>query len=344
PPLQAFCLSFSLNLPHPSPTHRHTTMRSPSLPLHHCAIIDVKLLPHNVATADNMLHRFSKFLCEPTTVVESYLDVSCDGEVSGDEYMEEIGHASLNNGWASHNIERLGNLVWCTVSAQVAAFRLLFGCSLTWMYPHVFEETILDNLKGWVMDGTLRSINEEHKWKNGTVSIMSQDKRKSPGLAKRFRITKEINLHIGQLDTFLEIVQMPLSTTIVDFLGREKGQPIKWVETFQSSHKYVLYGLPIQDQIYMKRVARLGITVNGMCGRLHGLLTYCCVVRRHSLYSSRLLWILCDQVDDNMILLTNVNINVAQIHDHQVAPAATRGGRHLVYSNDHKTVQFTPVY
>lgn len=33
-------------------------------------------------------------------------------------------------------------------------------------YPHVFEETVLDNLKGWVMDGTLRS--EDPKGKNGS--------------------------------------------------------------------------------------------------------------------------------------------------------------------------------
>ncbi|XP_076959228.1 DDB1- and CUL4-associated factor homolog 1-like [Bidens hawaiensis] len=99
-------------------------------------------------------------------------------------YMEETGHASVNNGRASHNIGRLGNLLRdndeffelisvkflsetrYSISVQAAALRLLFSCSLTWMYPHVFEETVLDNLKGWVMDGTLRS--EDPKGKNGS--------------------------------------------------------------------------------------------------------------------------------------------------------------------------------
>ncbi|KAI3804589.1 hypothetical protein L1987_26248 [Smallanthus sonchifolius] len=99
-------------------------------------------------------------------------------------YMEETGHSSLNNGRASHNIGRLGNLLRdndeffelisvkflsetrYSISVQAAALRLLFSCSLTWMYPHVFEETVLDNLKGWVMDGTVRSSTEDHKGKN----------------------------------------------------------------------------------------------------------------------------------------------------------------------------------
>ncbi|KAJ0802302.1 putative transcription factor WD40-like family [Helianthus annuus] len=108
-------------------------------------------------------------------------------------YMEETGHTSLNNGRASHNIGRLGNLLrdndeffelisvkflsetQYSVSVKAAALRLLFSCSLTWMYPHVFEETVLDNLKGWVMDGTLRSVTEDLKGKNGSGVRQASD-------------------------------------------------------------------------------------------------------------------------------------------------------------------------
>ncbi|KAI8547754.1 hypothetical protein RHMOL_Rhmol07G0220000 [Rhododendron molle] len=99
-------------------------------------------------------------------------------------YMEETGHSSLNNARASHNVGRLGNLVRDNdeffelisstflsetrypVSVQAAAARLLFSCSLTWMYPHVFEETVLENIKGWVMDETAKSAGEDHNRKH----------------------------------------------------------------------------------------------------------------------------------------------------------------------------------
>lgn len=42
-------------------------------------------------------------------------------------------------------------------------------------YPHVFEETVLDNLKRWVMDGALRPFTEEHKGKNGSGVRQSSD-------------------------------------------------------------------------------------------------------------------------------------------------------------------------
>ncbi|KAL8264063.1 hypothetical protein R6Q59_022193 [Mikania micrantha] len=108
-------------------------------------------------------------------------------------YMEETGHTSLNNGRTSHNIGRLGNLIRdndeffelisvkflsesrYSISVQAAALRLLFSCSLTWMYPHVFEETVLDNLKGWVMDGALRPSTDDHKGKNGCVVRQASD-------------------------------------------------------------------------------------------------------------------------------------------------------------------------
>ncbi|KAL4564995.1 hypothetical protein LXL04_029076 [Taraxacum kok-saghyz] len=108
-------------------------------------------------------------------------------------YMEETGHSSLNNGRVSYNIGRLGNLLRdndeffelisvkflsenrYTISVQAAALRLLFSCSLTWMYPHVFEETVLEHIKGWVMDGPTRSSTEDHKGKNGSAVKQASD-------------------------------------------------------------------------------------------------------------------------------------------------------------------------
>ncbi|KAL7599824.1 hypothetical protein Lser_V15G22858 [Lactuca serriola] len=108
-------------------------------------------------------------------------------------YMEETGHSSLNNGRASYNIGRLGNLLRDNdeffelisvkflsetrypISVQAAALRLLFSCSLTWMYPHVFEETVLEHIKQWVMDGSTRSSSEDHKGKNGSSVKQSSD-------------------------------------------------------------------------------------------------------------------------------------------------------------------------
>ncbi|OVA04073.1 WD40 repeat [Macleaya cordata] len=94
-------------------------------------------------------------------------------------YMEELGHSSPNNGRASHNIGRLGNLVRendeffelisseflsdtrFSTGVQSAAARLLLSCSTTWMYPHVFEDAVLENIKNWVMDDSLRFFADE---------------------------------------------------------------------------------------------------------------------------------------------------------------------------------------
>ncbi|CAN1162552.1 DDB1- and CUL4-associated factor homolog 1 [Linum perenne] len=42
------------------------------------------------------------------------------------------------------------------------------SCSLTWIYPHVFDEPVVENIKGWVMDETLRFSGEERSLKHGT--------------------------------------------------------------------------------------------------------------------------------------------------------------------------------
>lgn len=108
-------------------------------------------------------------------------------------YMEDTGHSSPNNGRTSHNIGRLGNSVRenddffelisskflsessYPISVQAASVRLLFSCSLTWMYPHVFEENVLENIKSWVMDETARSSGQDHNWKNELGRRKSSD-------------------------------------------------------------------------------------------------------------------------------------------------------------------------
>ncbi|CAB4297178.1 unnamed protein product [Prunus armeniaca] len=104
-------------------------------------------------------------------------------ETQESRYMEENGHSS-SNARASHNIGRLGNLVRehddffelisskylsetrYSVAVQAAAGRLLLSCSLTWIYPHVFEEAVLEKIKDWVMDETSSSSVEYQNWKH----------------------------------------------------------------------------------------------------------------------------------------------------------------------------------
>ncbi|KAK8343200.1 hypothetical protein V6Z12_A08G284800 [Gossypium hirsutum] len=97
--------------------------------------------------------------------------------------LEENGPSS-SNGRASHNVGQLGNLVRendeffdlisskflsesrYSTSVQAAAARLLLSCSVTWIYPHVFEEPVLENIKAWVMDETPRFSIEDHNCKH----------------------------------------------------------------------------------------------------------------------------------------------------------------------------------
>ncbi|KAF3943041.1 hypothetical protein CMV_030361 [Castanea mollissima] len=101
-------------------------------------------------------------------------------ETQESRYMEENGHFP-NSIRASHNIGRLGSLVRenddffelisskflsearYPPSIQAAASRLLLSCSLTWIYPHVFEEAVLENIKNWVIDDASRIPSVDHK-------------------------------------------------------------------------------------------------------------------------------------------------------------------------------------
>ncbi|GMI88478.1 DDB1-CUL4 associated factor 1 [Hibiscus trionum] len=91
---------------------------------------------------------------------------------------EENGPSS-SNGRASHNVGQLGNLIRendeffdlisskflsesrYSTAVQAAAARLLLSCSVTWIYPHVFEEPVLENIKAWVMNEIPRSSIED---------------------------------------------------------------------------------------------------------------------------------------------------------------------------------------
>ncbi|KAL3844348.1 hypothetical protein ACJIZ3_001751 [Penstemon smallii] len=107
-------------------------------------------------------------------------------ETQESRYMEEIDPSSTNNGRSSHNVGRLGNLIRendeffelisskfltesrYSVSVQSATTRLLFSCSLTWTFPHVFDDDVLDKIRGWVMEETPRSAGDDRIWKHET--------------------------------------------------------------------------------------------------------------------------------------------------------------------------------
>ncbi|KAL0312275.1 UNVERIFIED_CONTAM: DDB1- and CUL4-associated factor1 [Sesamum radiatum] len=107
-------------------------------------------------------------------------------ETQESRYMEDADHSSTNNGRSAHNVGRLGNLIRendeffelisskfltenrDSVAVQAATTRLLFSCSLTWMYPHVFEDDVLANIRGWVMEEIPRSSGDDRNWKHDT--------------------------------------------------------------------------------------------------------------------------------------------------------------------------------
>ncbi|KAL6010706.1 hypothetical protein ACLOJK_001144 [Asimina triloba] len=92
---------------------------------------------------------------------------------------QELGQSSYSNGRASHNIGKLGSAIRendeffelisskflsesrYSVGVRSAAARVLLSCSTTWMYPHVFEDPVLENIKQWVMDDVSRASGDE---------------------------------------------------------------------------------------------------------------------------------------------------------------------------------------
>ncbi|XP_057873117.2 DDB1- and CUL4-associated factor homolog 1 isoform X2 [Cryptomeria japonica] len=90
-------------------------------------------------------------------------------------FIHESGLPSSNNARSSHNVGRLGNLLRendeffelvsskflsdarYTTGVRAAAGRLILACASTWVYPHIFEDDVLENIKQWAMDDILGS-------------------------------------------------------------------------------------------------------------------------------------------------------------------------------------------
>ncbi|KAJ8451308.1 hypothetical protein Cgig2_014080 [Carnegiea gigantea] len=62
-----------------------------------------------------------------------------------------------------------------SMSVQAAAARVLLSCSLTWMYPHVFEDDVLENIKNWVLDDSARVSSDNGIWKRQFGEKKSSD-------------------------------------------------------------------------------------------------------------------------------------------------------------------------
>ncbi|KAL0922788.1 hypothetical protein M5K25_006806 [Dendrobium thyrsiflorum] len=95
--------------------------------------------------------------------------------------MQESG--SSNNARSSHPIGRLVNLVRendefyelissrflsesrYNISIRAAACRVLLSCPSTGMYSHVFDDTVLDNFKCWVVEDVLEGSADVCNWK-----------------------------------------------------------------------------------------------------------------------------------------------------------------------------------
>ncbi|XP_042461154.1 DDB1- and CUL4-associated factor homolog 1-like [Zingiber officinale] len=96
-------------------------------------------------------------------------------EAQESRYLEESTTSSLSNGRSSHTIARLVNLVQdnedfydaisskflsenrYSVAVRAAAARLILSLSSSWIYPHVFDDVVLDNIKTWLTDDNLVS-------------------------------------------------------------------------------------------------------------------------------------------------------------------------------------------
>ncbi|CAM6107327.1 unnamed protein product [Calypogeia fissa] len=92
-------------------------------------------------------------------------------------YEQIAGHPYTNNSRSSHPIGRLVNLIredddffelvsskflvdtGHTIRVRAAAARLLLACISCWMYPHVFEDQVLVNIKQWVIEDLATTSN-----------------------------------------------------------------------------------------------------------------------------------------------------------------------------------------
>ncbi|KAK4746979.1 hypothetical protein SAY87_026016 [Trapa incisa] len=129
-----------------------------------------------VAKVQSLMDRIIAAVDNPNPTVLHALASLLESQES--QYIQQHDHTS-NNARASYTIGRLGSLVRendeffelvsskflseskYSTSVQAAAARVLLGCSLTWVYPHIFEDPVLQNIKAWVMDENVRFPNEE---------------------------------------------------------------------------------------------------------------------------------------------------------------------------------------
>ncbi|CAB79834.1 putative protein [Arabidopsis thaliana] len=92
-------------------------------------------------------------------------------------FLEENGHFS--NARGSHNSGKLCILIRendeffelisstflsensYSTAVKAASARLLMNCSLTWMYPHVFDDAVTENFKNWVMEEAVKFPGED---------------------------------------------------------------------------------------------------------------------------------------------------------------------------------------
>lgn len=114
-------------------------------------------------------------------------------ETQESNYMDENAHSSSTNARAAHNIGRLGSIIrenddffelislkflsenGYSTAVRAASVRLLLCCSLTWIYPHVFEEPVLENLNNWATEDSSRSAAEEQNLKRDPVGKDASD-------------------------------------------------------------------------------------------------------------------------------------------------------------------------
>ncbi|KFK29704.1 hypothetical protein AALP_AA7G168200 [Arabis alpina] len=103
-------------------------------------------------------------------------------------FLEENGHYSNTRG--GHNSGKLCNLIRendeffelisstylsensYSTAVKAASARLLMNCSLTWMYPHVFDDAVTDNFKKWVMEESVKFPGEDSARKEASDSEM----------------------------------------------------------------------------------------------------------------------------------------------------------------------------
>ncbi|KAG9131571.1 hypothetical protein Leryth_015130 [Lithospermum erythrorhizon] len=134
-----------------------------------------------IAKANSLMDKITSSVDNPNPIVLHALASILETQES--RYKEE-NTSSLNNGRSTHNIGRLGNLIRendeffelisstflsesrYSESVQAGAARLLFSCSLTWTYPHVFDDRVLGNIKKWVIDESLRSSGSNYNLKH----------------------------------------------------------------------------------------------------------------------------------------------------------------------------------